>query len=146
MDCVPHCGNSISPSGVVAFTAKLNVNDSYPKESGVLKFATVLVNEGGGYSPGTGIFTCPVDGFCHFTVHVSVYGRGQCAIFKNGEKVVSLYHTNLPDKCSQVASISSVIKLSKKDEVWVNNWGPGKNDIFATEDNDTVFVGVRLFY
>lgn len=130
--------------GTVAFTAKLNIENSYPCHSGVLKFGTVLVNEGGGYSPSTGIFTCPLDGFYHFTVHASVYGRGQCAIYKNGEKVVSLYHTTLPEKCSQVASISSVVKLSQRDAVWVNIWGPGRNDIFATEDNDTVFVGVRL--
>ncbi|XP_070762544.1 complement C1q and tumor necrosis factor-related protein 9A-like [Enoplosus armatus] len=144
MDYVPGRGDSVPPSGTVAFTAKLNIEDSYPCHSGVLKFATVLVNEGEGYSPDAGVFTCPMDGFYHFTVHASVYGRGQCAIFKNGEKVVSLYHTSLPDKCSQVASISSVIKLSKKDNVWVNTWGPGRNDIFATEDNDTVFAGFRL--
>lgn len=130
--------------GTVAFTAKLDANDSYPCHSGVLNFRSVLINEGGGYSPETGIFTCPVEGLYHFTVHVSVYGRGQCAIFKNGQKVVSLYHTSLPDKCSQVASIGSVVKLSKNDEVMVNIWGPGRNDIFATEDNDTVFIGVRL--
>ncbi|XP_027136456.1 complement C1q and tumor necrosis factor-related protein 9 [Larimichthys crocea] len=140
----PGRGDNLPSTGTVAFTAKLNVDDSYPCHSGVLKFTTVLVNEGEGYSPDTGIFSCPVDGFYHFTVHVSVYGRGQCAIFKNREKVVSLYHTSLPDKCSQVASMSSVIKLSKQDEVWVNIWGPGRNDIFATQDNDTVFTGVRL--
>lgn len=134
----------LSTLGTIAFTAKLKPCDSHPSHSGVLKFATVQVNEGGGYSADTGIFTCPVDGFYFFTVHASVYGRGQCAIFKNGEKIVSLYHTTLPDKCSQVASISSVIKLSKKDEVAVIIWGPGRNDIFATEDNDTVFAGVRL--
>ncbi|XP_023257093.1 complement C1q and tumor necrosis factor-related protein 9-like [Seriola lalandi dorsalis] len=144
MAYVPGRGDSISPPGTVAFTAKLDICDSYPKHSGVLKFATVLLNEGGSYSPDTGIFTCPVDGFYHFTVHVSVYGRGQCAIYKNAEKVVSLYHTSLPDKCSQVASVSSVVKLCEKDTVCVNVWGPGRNDIFATEDNDTVFVGVRL--
>lgn len=128
----------------VAFTAKLSINDSYPCNSGVLKFANVLTNEGGGYSFDSGVFTCPVDGFYHFTVHASVYGRAQCAIFKNGDKVVSLYHTSLPDKCSQVASVSCVVKLSKQDEVWVDIWGPGRNDIFATDDNDTVFVGFRL--
>ncbi|XP_049925117.1 complement C1q and tumor necrosis factor-related protein 9-like isoform X1 [Epinephelus moara] len=140
----PRRGDSSSSTGTVAFTAKLNISDSYPKHCGVLKFATLLVNEGGGYSPDTGVFTCPMDGFYHFTVHVSVYGRGQCGIHKNGEKVVSLYHTTLPDKCSQVASMSSVIKLSKYDEVCVQLWGPDRNDIFATEDNDTVFAGVRL--
>ncbi len=135
----------MSPTlGTVAFTAKLSVEDSYPKHSGVLKFATVLVNEGEGYSRDTGIFTCPVNGFYHFTVHASVYGCGQCAIFKNGEKVVSLYHTTLPEKLSQVASVSSVIKLSKGDNVCVNICGPGTNDIFASKDNDTVFAGVRL--
>ncbi|KAM7399567.1 hypothetical protein PAMP_018832 [Pampus punctatissimus] len=146
MDYVPGRGDSISPSSgtTVAFTAKLRIHDSYPCHSGVLKFTNVLVNEGGGYSPDTGVFTCPVDGLYHFTVHVSVYGRGQCGIFKNGEKVVSLYQTSLPDKCSQVASVSSVIKLSKEDAVWVNIWGPGRNDIFATDDNDTVFAGFRL--
>ncbi|XP_054460843.1 complement C1q and tumor necrosis factor-related protein 9-like [Anoplopoma fimbria] len=140
----PGRGDSLPPSGTVAFTAKLNVDESYPCYSGVLKLTTVLVNEGGGYNPDTSIFTCPVDGFYYFTVHMSVYGRGQCAIFKNGEKVVSLYHTSLPDKCSQVASMSSVIQLSKGDEVFVNIWGPGRNDIFATIDNDTVFTGFRL--
>ncbi|KAG7999394.1 Leukocyte cysteine proteinase inhibitor 1 [Nibea albiflora] len=74
--------------GTVAFTAKLNAGDSHPKQSGVLKFKTVLVNEGEGYSPGTGVFTCPADGFYYFIVHVSVHGCGQCAIFKNGEKIV----------------------------------------------------------
>ncbi|XP_029373562.1 complement C1q and tumor necrosis factor-related protein 9-like isoform X2 [Echeneis naucrates] len=144
MAYTPGRGDSISPSGTVAFTAKLKDCDSYPKDSGVLRFATVLLNEGGGYSPETGIFTCPTGGLYHFTLHASVYGRVQCAIFKNGGTVVSLYHTTLPDKCSQVASVSCVVKLVENDTVWVNMWGPGRNDIFATEDNDTVFVGVRV--
>lgn len=130
--------------GIVAFTAKLNPCDSYPSHSGILTFRNVLINEGGGYNPVTGIFTCPMDGFYNFSVHASVYGLGQCAIFKNGESVVSLYHTSLPDKCSQIASISSVVKLSKNDQVFVNLWGPDRNDIFATGDNDTVFSGFRL--
>ena len=137
-----HYHDVLHSAGTVAFTAKLNIDDSYPCHSGALKFGTVLVNVGAGYSPDTGVFTCPVDGFYHFTVHVSVYGRGQCAILKNEQKVVSLYHTTLPDKCSQVASISSVVQLSKNDKVWVNICG--KTDIFATDDNDTVFAGVRL--
>ncbi|KAK5868365.1 hypothetical protein PBY51_009391 [Eleginops maclovinus] len=137
-------GDNVTPSGTVAFTAKLRVEDSYPCHDGVLKFAEVLINEGGGYSPDIGTFVCPEDGFYHFTVHVSVYGRGQCAIYKNGEKVVSLYQTSLPDKCSQVASMSSMIKLSRYDKVWVHLFGQGTNDIFATEDNDTVFTGFRL--
>ncbi len=81
-------------------------------------------------------------------VHMTVYGRGQCALIKNGEKVVSLYHCNQPDKLSfnssQVASMSSVVKLSKKDEVWVNLGGQSGHDIFATEDNDTMFTGFYL--
>ncbi|XP_019129227.1 complement C1q and tumor necrosis factor-related protein 9 [Larimichthys crocea] len=144
MACELGQGDGLPPSGTVAFTARLKVDESYPKHAGVLKFTTVLVNEGEGYSPGTGIFSCPVDGFYYFIVHVSVYGCGQCEILKNGEKVVSLYDENLSDKRSQVASISTVIKLSKHDEVWVKLWGPGRNDIFASKDNDTVFTGFRL--
>lgn len=124
------------------------MDDSYPKHSGILKFTTILLNEGGGYSPDTGMFSCPMDGLYHFMVHITVYGCGQCAIFKNGEKVVSLQHTNQPDKLSynssQVATISSVIKLSKKDKVWVDLGGQGRCDIFATEDNDTIFTGFYL--
>ncbi|KAK9520638.1 hypothetical protein VZT92_020509 [Zoarces viviparus] len=140
----PGRGDSISPSGTVAFTAKLKVDDSYPCYSGALKFTNLLVNEGGGYCPKTGVFTCPADGLYYFAVHLSVYGRGQGVISKNGEKVVSLYQTSLPDKRSQVASMSSVIKLCENDEVSVNIWGPGRNDIFASVDNDTVFTGFRL--
>uniref|UniRef100_A0A3B5K2L9 DNA-directed RNA polymerase II subunit RPB9 n=1 Tax=Takifugu rubripes TaxID=31033 RepID=A0A3B5K2L9_TAKRU len=75
MSLEPGRGDSVSPSGTVAFTAKLNACDSYPSHSGVLKFANVLVNEGDGYSADTGLFTCPVDGFYYFSVHASVYGR-----------------------------------------------------------------------
>ncbi|XP_059188073.1 complement C1q and tumor necrosis factor-related protein 9A-like [Centropristis striata] len=140
----PGRGDSVPPSGVVAFTAKLREEDSYPCHSGVLKFCCVLVNEGRGYSPVSGVFSCPVDGFYLFTVHVSTYGLGQCAIVKNGQPVVSLYHTTLPEKSSQMASTSCVVRLAGGDEVWVDLWGPGRNDIFATKDNDTVFTGVRL--
>lgn len=81
-------------------------------------------------------------------VHITVYGEGQCVLVKNGEKVASLHHTNQPDQLSynssQVATMSSVIKLARKDEVWVNLWGQGRNDIFATEDNDTIFTGFYL--
>ena len=132
----------------VAFTAKLKEDDSHPKQSGVLRFGIVQLNEGGGYSPDTGVFTCPVDGLYHFMVHITVYGKGQCAIVKNGKKVVSLYHTNEPDtlsyNSSQVGSMSSVVKLSKKDEVWINLCGEGQQDIFATEDNDTIFTGFYI--
>ncbi|XP_061576243.1 complement C1q tumor necrosis factor-related protein 5-like [Cololabis saira] len=144
MTAIPGRGDNISSSGITAFTAKLHPCDSYPCHSGVLKFRTVLINEGGGYDHETGIFTCPVDGFYNFTVHASVCGRGQCAIFKNGDEVVSLYHPSFPDKCSQVASISSVVKLGKNNKVSVNVWGPGRNYIFSTGDSDTIFSGFRL--
>jgi len=129
---------------VVAFTAKLAQADSYPCYTGVLKFANVSVNEGGAYDPVTGIFTCPLGGFYYFTAHMSVYGRAQCAICKNGETVVSLYHTSLPNKCSQVASVSGVVKPDKNDQVWVTTWGLGRNDFFASPDNDSIFVGFHL--
>ena len=129
---------------VVAFTAKLAVEDSYPCHSGVLKFANVCINEGDAYNSETGIFTCPLDGLYHFMVHMSVYGRAQCAICKNSETVVSLYHTSLPDKCSQVASVSTVVKLAKSEQVWVSTWGPCRNDFFASPDNDSIFVGFRF--
>ncbi|XP_030298604.1 complement C1q tumor necrosis factor-related protein 5-like [Sparus aurata] len=134
----------VPPRRVVAFTAKLNTAHSTPYHSGVLKLVDVLVNEGEAYSPDTGIFTCPLEGFYHFTVHMSVNGRAQCAIFKNGESLASVYHTSLPDKCSQVASVSSTVQLSEGDMVWVNLWGHGRHEIIATDDNDTVFVGFYL--
>lgn len=128
----------------MAFTAKLDISDSYPCSAGVLKFRNVLLNEGGGYDSETGIFTCPLGGFYHLTLHASTYGRAQCAIVQNENKLVSLYHTTLPDKSSQMASISCVVQLSTGDQVWVDVWGPGRNDVFANEDNDTVFIGARL--
>lgn len=133
-----------SPRRVVAFTAKLNTAHSTPYHPGVLKLVDVVVNEGDAYSPDTGIFTCPLGGLYHFTVHMSVNGRAQCAIFKNGESLASVYHTSLPNNCSQVASVSSVVPLSEGDKVWVNLWGHGRHEIIATEDNDTVFVGFHL--
>ncbi|XP_062408223.1 complement C1q and tumor necrosis factor-related protein 9-like isoform X2 [Sardina pilchardus] len=143
----PTDGRGDGPDNIdrtVAFTAKLVPCDNYPPHSGVLKFRHVLVNKGEGYDASTGVFTCSLAGFYYFTVHASVYGRGEVIIQKNGHKVVSAYHTTLPDKMSQVASISSVIELSLYDKVWVDLWGCGRNDIFCSADNDTVFVGFRL--
>lgn len=117
------------PDGVVAFTAKLAEADSYPTHSGILKFANVSTNEGGAYNHQTGIFTCPREGIYHF---------------ENGETVVSLYDTSLPDKCSQVSSVSCVVKLARNDNVWVSTYGPGRNDFFATAENSSVFVGYCL--
>ncbi|KAK0133773.1 Complement C1q and tumor necrosis factor-related protein 9 [Merluccius polli] len=131
-------------SHAITFTAKLAQADSYPCHTGVLKFANVSINEGDAYNPETGIFTCPVDGFYHFMVHMSVYGRAQCAICKNSDTVVSLCHTSLPDKCSQVASVSGVVKLAQNDKVWVSTWGPGRNDFFTSPDNESIVVGFRL--
>nr|XP_033488034.1 complement C1q tumor necrosis factor-related protein 5-like [Epinephelus lanceolatus] len=134
----------IPPRKVIAFTTKLSIADSTPYHSGIMKLKDVVVNEGGCYSPDTGIFTCPLEGLYHFTVHMSVCGRAQCAIFKNGESLASVYHTSLPNGCTQVASISSTVQLSSADMVWVNLWGHGRHEIIATEDNDTVFVGFYL--
>ncbi|XP_068601735.1 complement C1q tumor necrosis factor-related protein 5-like [Brachionichthys hirsutus] len=129
----------------VAFTAKMKIEDSYPKGSEVLKFSNVVINEGGGYDPDTGIFTCPLRGSYSFMVHMTVCGKGQCAIFKNGAKVVSLRHVNHEDRLSynssQVASMSSMVRLEEKDAVWVNVKDQGQLDIFATEDNETSFTG-----
>lgn len=132
----------------MAFTAKLRIHDSRQKHDGVLKFADVSLNQGRGYDPDTGVFTCPAAGLYHFVVSVTVYGRGQCAILKNGEKVVSLYHANEPDtlsyNSSHVASVGGLVRLVQQDQVWVNLWGEGRHDIFATEDNDTIFTGFCL--
>ncbi|XP_068601754.1 complement C1q and tumor necrosis factor-related protein 9-like [Brachionichthys hirsutus] len=134
----------IPPRKVIAFTAKLNVAHSTPYHAGVLQLVDVLVNEGNGYNPETGIFTCPLEGLYHFILHMSVLGRAQCAIFKDGASLASVYHTSLPDKCCQVASISTTVRLSKGDKVWVNLWGHGRHEIIATEENDTAFVGFYL--
>ena len=134
----------VIPGGVVAFTAKLAVGDSYPTHAGVLKFADVSVNTAGAYNYESGIFTCPRKGYYHFMVHMSVYGLGQCAIRKNGVVVASLYDTSLPDKGSQVSTVSSVVELERCDTVWVSTYGPGRNDFFATSNNETIFVGFRL--
>ena len=129
--------------GVVAFTAKLAVADSYPTHTGILKFANVTVNTASAYNNSSGIFICPRKGYYHFMVHMSVYGVGQCAIRKNGEIVATLYDTS-HEKRSQVSTVSCVVKLNKNDNVWVSVYGPGRNDFFATADNDSIFVGFRL--
>lgn len=125
---------SPKPRKIVAFTAKLNICDSYPTHRGILKFTNILVNEGDGYSTDTGKFTCSLAGLYHLTLYMSTYGRAQCSILKNGQRVVSAYHTSLPDNCCHVASIGSVIELTKGEHVWVNLWGPTRHDIFATEE------------
>nr|XP_023662588.1 stonustoxin subunit alpha-like [Paramormyrops kingsleyae] len=124
----------------IAFSAKLQLCERCPSDDQPIKFTTVLTNEGEGYSPETGIFTCPEPGFYYITVHAAEYNTSQYGIFKNMEKLVSSYHK----AGDTTVTCGIVMQLTKTDKVFVKIWGSDRNNMYASVDNDAVFAGFRL--
>ncbi|WAR31311.1 C1QT3-like protein [Mya arenaria] len=90
-----NCTESMHPSSV-AFFATLSSGFTTSSSGQTLVFYNVIKNVGGGYNPGTGEFTAPVDGLYVFSASVMVdlsksRTAAHISIYKNDSFVVYLY-------------------------------------------------------
>jgi len=114
-------------SAALAFT----VQGLYPSSSTDIRFMTVLLNDGGGYSTTTGIFTCSVPGLYWFSAALTKALREKvgdmgnklsCYIMFNGNTGIEMYADPV-DKNEDGLTISGslALHLNRGDKVQVGN-------------------------
>jgi hypothetical protein len=114
-------GGSVRLDTIVAFRARNLISDIAPQISDVtMTYDTPDLSVGGGFNPGTGVFTVPEDGI--YTFNVSYYADGS-----GGSREVSIYVNSAPyEKIAvDISSMTTItvrsvtIKLSKGNTVSV---------------------------
>ena len=105
----------------VAFTASASVNHGDWQNTKVV-YDKVITNIGSGYSPQTGIFTCPSDGEYVFTWSMmsgsSSSYNCNAYIYRNGARSLETYSYE-SSSGYEVASNTVVFHLSMGDKVWI---------------------------
>ncbi|XP_052788753.1 uncharacterized protein LOC128223515 [Mya arenaria] len=113
----------------VAFFARLST--SFTSSAGqTLVFDSVTTDVGGGYNPGTGVFTAPADGLYVFSITVMVYmttsaTSAQFILKKNNNTVMWLYASET-DSVYETASGTGILSLEVGDTVHVTNRESGR--------------------
>ncbi|XP_052233698.1 complement C1q tumor necrosis factor-related protein 3-like [Dreissena polymorpha] len=105
----------------VRFHARLSDGHrSYTTNQDVV-YSTVLINDGGGYSPTTGHFTAPVAGVYMFTVQYCPYSNkyAYLEIVHAGRDLQRSMHNGQEGATSVCVSMQAFTKVAMGDKVWV---------------------------
>jgi len=114
-----------------------------------IRFPAVIMNTGGDYNSGTGVFTCRVSGLYWFSATIGKqYGVNidyvRCWIFLNGSEKIELYTDPRGDDLDGYTSTGSVaLQLQTGDRVQVGNCGHG-NQQYIYNHETTHFSGMLV--
>ncbi|XP_045412465.1 otolin-1 [Lemur catta] len=125
-----------------AFSAALS--KPFPPPNTPIRFAKVLYNDQGNYSPVTGKFNCTIPGTYVFSYHVTVRGRpARISLVAWNKKQFKSRETLYGQEVDQ-ASLLVILKLSAGDQVWLEvskDW----NGVYASSEDDSIFTGFLLY-
>ncbi|XP_061177412.1 complement C1q tumor necrosis factor-related protein 3-like isoform X1 [Saccostrea echinata] len=129
---------------IIAFHTRLSKRQENLGKSVVVVFGKIILNTGNAYDGMTGKFTAPEDGIYSFTwTMLTAPGK-----YFNTEIVLNgnIIGYNFVDGATgsshhSSGSSSAIIKMKKKDEVWIRTYGD--NGKFAYE-NWSSFSGFKL--
>lgn len=125
----------------VSFLARLSADYS-PSEDQKIIFDIHDVNEGGAYSPTSGVFTAPLEGLYLFAVTITTRKKDPDAyLFRNGYTVLPLFNHSEDDY--RQASASVVLHLVTGDRVWVD-WNGATETSIIQAKHESVFSGCLL--
>ena len=140
----------INKRQVAFFAVRYTSNTRKLSVGSKIVFDYVIFQEGNGYNPHTGVFTCPESGVYMFSVvlthgntdKVGSYIRSR-AVLKVGTStkaniVTEQHHTYQTDQSSNLA----IVKLYKGDKVWVQVFA--ENNMIARK-YDSNFAGALLY-
>lgn len=112
---------SIDSSKKVAFTAGTSGAGNIGSGS-IIAFPVVINNEGGGYNPGTGVFTAPRSGQYVFFVSAQGYGSNTLyvsIVHNGGAKVMTMSDGGRAGKDFYDSGTNlAALNLQKGDTVW----------------------------
>ncbi|XP_061092201.1 complement C1q tumor necrosis factor-related protein 2 [Conger conger] len=135
-----NCGNSLARS---AFSVA--VTQSYPKERLPIRFNRILLNEGGHYNASDGKFVCAVPGVYYFTYDITLANKHLAiGLVHNGQYRIKTFDANTGNH--DVASGSTVLRLQRGDQVWLQIFYSEQNGLFFDPYwTDSLFTGFLIF-
>ena len=103
----------------IAFTVAMSSPRSSQPNKKII-YDKILVNIGNGYSPTTGVFTCPNDGVYVFTWStMNVGDTCYTFIYRNGVQYLMSHSQESGGSLFEAASNTEVFHLNKGDSVWI---------------------------
>ena len=136
----------------IAFSVVLTSDVPHMTEHQPIVYDKVLLNDGNGYNPSSGIFTCPVRGVYLFMYHLGVQDLTNPAgvqtwihLTINGHAQNSATADTTESSQELQGSNSAIVQLSQGDTVWVETYLPGHSNSLYGHQLLNTFSGVLLY-
>ncbi|KAJ8332679.1 hypothetical protein SKAU_G00424680 [Synaphobranchus kaupii] len=131
--------------GVVGKAGPRGLKGSYPKERLPIRFNRILMNEGGHYNSSDGKFVCSVPGVYYFTYDITLANKHLAiGLVHNGQYKIRTFDANTGNH--DVASGSTILRLQRGDQVWLQIFYAGQNGLFFDPYwTDSLFTGFLIF-
>ncbi|KAG5263322.1 hypothetical protein AALO_G00263610 [Alosa alosa] len=136
-------GCSCGSRGRSAFSVA--VTKSYPKERLPIRFNRILMNEGGHYNASSGKFVCAIPGVYYFTYDINLANKHLAiGLVHNGQYKIRTFDANTGN--NDVASASTILRLKKDDQVWLQIFYSEQNGLFFDPYwTDSLFTGFLIY-
>lgn len=127
----------------MAFTVNLSEHLTNLGSGQTIKFDNVITNFGSGYSPVTGVFTCPGDGSYVFIATMMCHAGtfNELRLMVNGASKMLMYTGD--QELHNQGTNSVVLQLKKSDTVWIETAGyPPTSRVYGHHWSS--FTGIKL--
>uniref|UniRef100_A0A8C4S893 C1q domain-containing protein n=1 Tax=Erpetoichthys calabaricus TaxID=27687 RepID=A0A8C4S893_ERPCA len=128
-------------TGVVGF--HVGLKDGFPTPGSPIIFPHVWYNDQEAYSTESGKFTAPLSGLYFFTYHITVFKTDMWVTLRKNSNIIQYTYNSNDFSKSLHASGSSLLKLNKGDQIWLQVH-ENRNGLYADNDDDTTFTGFLL--
>lgn len=121
------------------------ITKSYPKERMPIQFDRILMNEGNHYNSSSGKFTCVVPGVYYFSYDITLANKHLAiGLVHNGQYKIKTFDANTGNY--DIASGSTVLRLKKGDQVWLQIFYAEQNGLFFDPFwTDSLFTGFLIY-
>ncbi|XP_029113385.1 complement C1q tumor necrosis factor-related protein 2 isoform X2 [Scleropages formosus] len=138
-------GGCNCPTNLVRSAFSVAVTKSYPKERLPIRFNRILMNEGGHYNASTGKFVCAIPGVYYFTYDITLANKHLAiGLVHNGQYKIRTFDANTGNY--DVASGSTVLRLQRGDQVWLQIFYSEQNGLFFDPYwTDSLFTGFLIY-
>ena len=105
----------------------------------------MITNDGSGYDPQTGVFTCPTSGLYLFSFTVETFhtNSAYASLVANGNVIAHAIAEPFHSKQDAQGSNAAVLRLKRGNTVWIRAT-KNTEHVFGGKNGFNVFTGVYL--